>query len=124
MKVVLSIKPEFANKIFDGSKRFEFRKNIFKKEDVRSILVYASSPVQKVIGEFEIEEIINERLENLWEITHEYSGISKDYFDDYFSEKESGYAIKVINEQLYDQPKCLKEDYNLHPPQSFAYLKA
>ena len=30
MKVVLSIKPEFANKIFDGTKKFEFRKSIFK----------------------------------------------------------------------------------------------
>ena len=54
MKVVLSIKPEFAFKIFDGSKKFEFRKAIFKNNNVKSIIVYASSPVQKVIGEFEI----------------------------------------------------------------------
>lgn len=32
MKVLLSIKPEFANKIFEGTKRFEFRKSIFKKK--------------------------------------------------------------------------------------------
>ena len=25
MKVILSIKPEFANKIFNGTKKFEFR---------------------------------------------------------------------------------------------------
>ena len=52
MKVVLSIKPEFANKIFDGSKKFEFRKVIFKNEKIKTVIVYASSPVQKVIGGF------------------------------------------------------------------------
>ena len=46
MKVLLSIKPEFANKIFEGTKRFEFRKSIFKKE-VKTVVVYASSPLQQ-----------------------------------------------------------------------------
>lgn len=122
MKVVLSIKPKYANKIFDGSKKFEFRKRIFKNKDIHSIVVYASSPVQKVIGEFEIAEIINDRLEELWDQTHKDSGITKEYFDDYFSNKESGFAIRVINHQRFKEPKCLKEDYNLNPPQSFAYL--
>ncbi len=31
MKVVFLIKPEFAFKIFNGSKKFEFRKSIFEK---------------------------------------------------------------------------------------------
>ena len=66
MKVVLSIKPEFAYKIFDGSKKFEFRKSIFKNEKVTSVIVYASSPVQQVIGEFEIEDILNYDLQTLW----------------------------------------------------------
>ena len=31
MKVLLSIKPEFVEKIFSGEKRFEYRKFAFKK---------------------------------------------------------------------------------------------
>ena len=31
MKILLSIKPEFAERIFDGSKKYEFRKVIFRK---------------------------------------------------------------------------------------------
>ena len=123
MKVVLSIKPEFAYKIFDGSKKFEFRKAIFKKTNVKSIIVYASSPVQKVIGEFEIGKIFNDDLETLWELTKEYSGISEDYFYEYFSKREKGFAIQVKNEEIYKIPKCLRADFNLHPPQSFAYVK-
>ena len=123
MKVVLSIKPEFAYKIFEGSKRFEFRRSIFKNKDVTSVIVYASSPVQKVIGEFEIGKIYNDDLSTLWGRTKEYSGISEKYFYDYFSNKEKGFAIQIKSKRKYSKPKCLKSDFNLNPPQSFAYVK-
>lgn len=123
MKVVLSIKPEFAYKIFEGSKKFEFRRTIFKNQNVKSVIVYASSPVQKVIGEFEIERIYNDELNELWKLTKDYSGISEKYFYDYFSNKDKGFAIKIKNEKIYKKYKCLKEDFNLSPPQSFVYLK-
>ncbi|MCH6200730.1 ASCH domain-containing protein [Aquiflexum sp. LQ15W] len=122
MKVVLSIKPEFAFKIFDGSKRFEFRKSIFKNTNVKSVLVYASSPVQQVIGEFEIEEILNYDLQTLWELTQEHSGITKDFYYKYFADREQGFAIKIKKTKKYRTPKCLRTDFNLFPPQSFAYL--
>ena len=121
MKVVLSIKPQFANKIFDGTKKFEFRKAIFKNKNVTSVIVYASSPVQKVIGEFEIGEIFNYDLETLWNKTKEHSGITKDYFNEYFADRKNGFAIQIKNKKKFDNPKCLKTDYNLTPPQSFAY---
>src|SRR5690606_34461245 len=123
MKVVLSIKPEFAFKIFDGTKKFEFRKAIFKNSDVKSIIVYASSPVQKVIGEFEIGKIFNKDLETLWDLTKEHSWISEDFFYEYLSDRENGFAIQVKNKKKYKEPKCLRTDFNLHPPQSFAYVK-
>jgi predicted transcriptional regulator len=123
MKVVLSIKPEFAFKIFDGTKKFEFRKAIFKNRNVKSVIVYASSPVQKVIGEFEIGKIFNNDLETLWDLTKEHSGITEDFFYDYFSDREKGFAIQVKKQKKYKEPKCLRTDFNLHPPQSFAYVK-
>lgn len=122
MKVLLSIKPEFANKIFDGTKKFEFRKSIFKNQDVKTIVVYASSPVQKVIGEFEIEKILNFDLDTLWSMTHDLSGISEDFFYKYFANKKNGYAIKIKKVKKYSKPKNLREEFNLFPPQSFAYL--
>lgn len=121
MKVVLSIKPQFANKIFDGTKKFEFRKAIFKNQNVTSVLVYASSPVQKVIGEFEIGEIFNFDLKTLWDKTKEHSGITEDYFYKYFADRKNGFAIQIKNKKRFDIPKCLKTDYNLTPPQSFSY---
>jgi predicted transcriptional regulator len=123
MKVLLAIKPEFAVKILDGSKKFEFRKTIFKNEDVKVVVIYVSSPVQKVLGEFEIEKVITSEPEALWRKTKKHSGISKEYFDSYFTDKEKGFAIKIKNLRKYRKPKCLKKDFNISsPPQSFLYL--
>lgn len=124
MKVLLSIKPQFAEMIFSGTKKYEFRRSVFKNPDVKTIVVYASTPVRKVIGEFEIEAIINDELVALWELTKKYAGINEDYFFKYFSNKQSGYAIKIKNVTKYGKALCLREDYNATPPQSFMYLNS
>lgn len=122
MKVLLSIKPEFAEKIFEGTKKYEFRRALFKDPSIKKVVVYASSPVQKVIGEFEIEKVLNMEINELWRKTHMHSGISKSYFFEYFNDKTFGYAIKIMSTKRYKKPKCLRQDYNLLPPQSFLYL--
>lgn len=122
MKVLLSIKPQFAEQIFNGNKKFEFRKTIFKNEDVKTVVVYASSPIQKVIGEFEIEMILNDSPDKLWKKTKKYAGIDEEYFYQYFADREYGFAIKIKKVKKYKKPLCLKADFNLTPPQSFLYL--
>lgn len=121
MKALLSIKPEFANRIFDGSKRFEYRRVIFK-QSVKSVVVYASAPISMVIGEFEVEDLLCHDLDTLWRKTSKYSGISKDYFYQYFSDKEHGYAIKVGKITEYKRPQSLQRAYGVKPPQSYIYL--
>ncbi|HYV94013.1 MAG TPA: ASCH domain-containing protein [Chitinophagales bacterium] len=122
MKVVLSIKPEFADKIFEGTKRYEFRRAIFKNTEIKKVIVYCSSPVQMIIGEFEIDRIITYDLKTLWQKTKKYAGISEDFFFQYFGEKELGFAIKIKSTKLYRRPKCIRTTFNLFPPQSFLYL--
>ena len=122
MKVLLSIKPEFANKIFDGTKKYEFRKSIFKRDDIKIVVVYASSPVQQVIGEFEIENILYKEVELLWQLTQRFAGINKDFYDDYFTDKEMAFAIQVGKIHKFQKPKRLS-DYEIgYAPQSFVYL--
>lgn len=123
MKVLLSIKPKYADLIFEGTKKFEFRRRIFKNTDIKTILVYASSPIKKVIGEFEIEAILKSDLKSLWKETEKHAGIDEEYFYQYFIAKEQGFAIKINKTKKYRKPLCLKEDFNLLPPQSFLYLK-
>jgi predicted transcriptional regulator len=122
MKVLLSIKPEFALKIFNGTKKYEFRKSIFKRNNVDTVVVYASSPMQQVIGEFEIKSILCEDTETLWKLTQEFSGIDKLFYDEYFANKEMAFAIQVGKIHRYSQPKRLSDFDINYVPQSFAYL--
>jgi predicted transcriptional regulator len=125
MKILLSIKPEFADKIFNGSKRFEFRKNIFKNKSVRTVVVYVTRPVGNIVGEFDINEIINDEPKVLWKRTHEFAGITKDFFDAYFRGRERAFALAIGDVRKYEEP-FLPEDLieNFTPPQSFMYLDA
>lgn len=124
MTVLLSIKPEFAEKIFDGTKKYEFRRSIFKNTDIRTVVVYASSPVQRVIGEFTIDSILNDDVDTIWTKTKRYSGITHDFYMSYFANKEKAYAIKIRNAKRYRKAKRLSE-YNIHyAPQSFAYIQS
>ena len=122
MKVLLSIKPEYADKIFMGEKKYEFRRAIFKNQKVTHIVVYASSPVRKVIGEFEVLDIIHDDVRALWEKTQSLAGISKRKFFDYFSDRDEGYAIKIGEIHKYQHSLSPEEEYGLAPPQSFVYL--
>lgn len=122
MRVLLSIKPEYAFKIFDGTKKFEFRKVIFKKPNIKTVIVYASSPVQKVIGEFEIDDILSFNPDEIWKMTKKFSGISEDFFYEYFANREIAHAIKIKNIKKYSEPLSIKDDFNLVPPQSYVYL--
>ena len=122
MKVLLSIKPEYADKIFAGTKKYEFRRSIFKNPNIKTIVVYSSSPVQKVIGEFEIESILQSNISELWDMTAQESGINKEFFFEYYKGKDRGFAIKIKNIKKYDKPLDIKADFKLAPPQSFVYI--
>ena len=121
MTVLLSIKPEFAVEIFNGRKKFEYRRIIFKRP-VKRIIVYASSPTKMVIGEFSINGILFEDINSLWSKTKRRSGISRKKFKSYFSNKEKGYAIKVGKTVRYKRPSSLEDLYGIRPPQSFVYI--
>ena len=100
-----------------------FKVRIFKNKTIREIIVYASSPVKKVIGEFEIDEILSLDPESLWEKTHTMAGISKNFYYSYFSSKELAHAIKIKDTKIYETPLCLQEDFNIKfAPQSFVYI--
>jgi predicted transcriptional regulator len=124
MKVLLSIKPQFAESILDGTKRYEFRRRIYQDERVESVVIYATLPVGKVIGEFSIKKIHEAKPTDLWKKTREFAGISKKFFNEYFSDREVGYAIEVDHAVRYNRPRELSTFLPSGiAPQSFAYVR-
>jgi predicted transcriptional regulator len=121
MRALLSVKPEYAEKLFNGIKKWEFRRAIFKKE-VDTIVVYSSDPVRKIIGEFTRGKIIHKNLELLWADTCGFSGVTKTIFLEYFKGQNMGYAIEVREPRTYINSLSLIELGIQYPPQSFIYL--
>jgi predicted transcriptional regulator len=123
MKVLLSIKPQFVEKIFSGEKRFEYRKVVFARQNIKTIVVYATMPVGKIVGEFSIDAIWENSPDALWKATKDFSGIDKHFFDDYFRGRGKAFAIKIHKATLYEQPiDPYKGTDKFTPPQSFSYL--
>ncbi|MBY7736698.1 ASCH domain-containing protein [Paenibacillus sp. P2(2022)] len=125
MKVLLSIKPEFVEDIISGKKKFEYRKSIFKRDDISTVVVYATKPFGKVVGEFEIEGILEDSPYKIWQRTKNYSGIKKSFFNSYFRNKEKGYAIQIKEFRTYETPLELRDlDAGIKvAPQSFCYIR-
>ena len=121
MNVILSIKPEFVEKIFSGEKKYEYRKVLFKQK-VDTIYIYASRPISKIVGEFKIEEIICDTPENIWKLTKDQSGVTKKFFNKYYKEKDKAVALKIKECKEYVagvNPDSLVPNFKV--PQSFIY---
>lgn len=123
-RVLLSVKPRFAEAILAGKKTFEFRRAVFRRQDIDTVVLYASSPTRMVVGEFTIDKVLSLALDALWRATHTGGAIDRDYFDQYFQGRTTGHALKVKRARRYRSPLCLRADFGIdHPPQSFCYLE-
>lgn len=120
--VLLPIKPQYAEPIMDGRKRVEFRKTVFARTPTH-VVVYASSPVKKVLGYFEVEGIDIDTVEALWVKHGDIGGIAEVDYRDYYAGREYGIALAVERVIALADPITLKALGVLGgPPQSFMYL--
>ncbi|WP_067841485.1 ASCH domain-containing protein [Amphibacillus sediminis] len=120
-KILLSIHPEYVEKIISGEKRYEFRKVKARlRPDI--IIIYSTSPVSQIIGEAEVEDVLVGTPEKVWKITSMHSGVDPTFFSEYYHNKKEAVAYQLKNVTVYTEPKELK-DYGLNvAPQSFAYI--
>ena len=120
--ILMSIKPEYVDKIFSGEKKYEYRKRLCK-EKIDTIIVYSSSPIQKVVGELKIKQVLYDKKHVIWNKTNKYGGITKIKYDNYYENCGYVVAYEIEKAVLYNKPKDLK-DYNLKAaPQSYVYIK-
>ena len=98
--IILSIHPNHINKILSGEKRFEYRKRI--PQNIDYLIVYATAPIKKVVAIIKVDMVIKDTPQNIWNITKKDSGVSYEFFMNYFNEVSTAYAIKIRN--IYKMP--------------------
>lgn len=120
-EILLSIKPEHIKSMFEGKKKYEFRK-VRSKKKVDKIIIYATVPIKKIVGEATVIDVLEMEKAQLWSVTKKESGISKKYYDEYYDEKKIAIAYKLGEIKEYDSYIDLIDLGLKCPPQSFVYL--
>jgi len=125
LSILISIKPEFLELIFEGHKTVELRRVLPKNLPSNlEVIFYASSPTKSIVGKARIKNIEIEPIEDLWEKLGNKTGISFEYFQDYFQGKNTGYGLVLDKVVKFSNPLSLgslRDMINFSPPQSFMY---
>lgn len=120
---LFSIHPHYARAILDGSKQVEFRRQGLPA-DVTDVVIYATSPVQQVIGMFEVAGVDKMSPSQAWKQHGRVGGIEKTAFERYYTNADQAFVIRIRSAQTFPTPFLLADlDENLRPPQSYMYLR-
>lgn len=120
--ILLPIKPEYAEKIYHGTKKYEYRKSTIRSGQPGRIVLYETRPVCKITGEIKIGNVLSGDPETIWNKTNKYGGITKQDFDNYYKGKPKCIAYEIVEARKYEKAKELKEYGLKRAPQGFVYL--
>jgi len=124
--LLMSIRPNYAAQIFDGTKTVELRRVRPRLTSGDLVLVYASSPVKALLGAFEVSRVIAAAPSKLWKRTGRKARTTREQFDDYFNGAALGYGIVLKRTWLLTKPmglaKLRERHSSFRPPQSYHYL--
>ena len=76
----------------------------------------------RVVGEASLTAILVDAPEHIWEQASEAAGISRDFYDSYYSGRKNAVAYQLGEIEQFSEPKELKEYGIKHAPQSFMYV--
>ena len=121
-QMLLSINPEYVDKILAQTKKFEYRKTRCRA-NVDTISIYSTYPVMRIVGEVQVLDVIEDTTTAVWKKTKENSGISKRFYDSYYKGRNRAIAYKLGKIKRYKKPMLLSDFGIKSAPQSFVYIK-
>jgi predicted transcriptional regulator/GNAT superfamily N-acetyltransferase len=122
--IVISIKPEYADKIKIKKKKVEIRRKFNKKWEGAYAMLYASKPAQEFFGEARISKIIEDSPKEIWKLFNSDLGVDENKFFQYCYGVEKVNAL-VLSEIEIFRTSTLKSqiefllERELKPPQSY-----
>ncbi|MBJ6367716.1 ASCH domain-containing protein [Snuella sedimenti] len=124
--VVISLKPEFSELIFNGSKKIELRKSIPQINEEDIVVVYNTMPEKAFVGVCKIKEIITSSPEEIWSNYSQELGIDKERYFDYYLGRKKAIGLKIDSFRKFKEKITLKEIKKIipefTPPQTFKYF--
>ena len=93
--VILSIRPEYARRILEGSKTIELRRSSMGLEPRDVVLVYVSAPEQRFMFWFRVARVETLPIEEMWHRYHEKLGIEREPYVAYFADAKTATGLHV-----------------------------
>jgi len=122
MIVFLSIHPQHAEAILNRRKRYEFRR--VSPREVTKLILYATSPVQRIVGHADVAAVLSGSPEAIWKRCQNGAEISYDYFKAYFADRDQAFAMEVKRAVRLRHPVEVGTLGEFTVPQSYRYLDA
>ncbi|MCV3734313.1 F0F1 ATP synthase subunit alpha [Ureaplasma miroungigenitalium] len=121
--IMVSVSPEEAEALFENEKPVLFFK-VTPVQPVERVIVYATAPVKKVVGEFDLEEIKILNPRTAWR-TYGANSVIKTAkeFNAYFANNSEAHVIIASAIYKYSNPKTLDKYDIKKGPSGFTYLK-
>ena len=125
--LLFSLKPHYADLVFEGVKRAELRRRITPFMENRDVYVYVSSPDRCLRGGFRVGHVWKGSPDEIWNQVSDLASIDKRDFDAYYAGRTIAYALQIVDVWENEYPtdlSALKERFPCFVvPQSWRYLR-
>lgn len=125
--LLLSLKPHYADLVFDGLKKAELRRRIASHIENRDVFIYVSSPIMVLRGGFRVGEVWHGEPEDVWNMVSTLASVEKRDFDTYFEGRTVAYALEIKEVWEYHKPVSLNtlrdQLSKFVVPQSWRYVR-
>jgi predicted transcriptional regulator len=127
--LILSLRPQYAEKIFKKQKTVEIRKSFSEKWVGKRAVVYASHPSSSLLGEVRVGSVSQGDPGVIWEKFGACVGCSLPEYAEYVGRATAVWAIQLEEARPYKTPlgiahvsHLIKRD--LRPPQSYCGVES
>jgi predicted transcriptional regulator len=125
--IVMSIRPEYADKIMAGQKTIELRRRIPKSLRLgQTVYIYASSPQKALVGAAIVTDVKRLPVSRLWRHYAKLACVQEEAFQRYFCGLDEGFGLLLSHVVRFKSPipvAELRDRFGFVPPQSYRYVR-
>jgi predicted transcriptional regulator len=119
--IMLSIRPQYMDKILDGSKKYEVRTDRYPI--VSEIIFYVTAPVGQVVAKAKVKGWMHGRVDAVFYSTEDQAGMTREAYMNYFKEKMWALAYELGKVVRFPVPMTLADFGLSSPPQCFVWIE-
>ena len=124
--LLLSLKPAYADLVFQGLKTAELRRRITRDVEGRDVYIYVSSPDRELRGGFRVDRVWEGSPDVIWREVKHLAKVDEATFASYYEGRSRAFALNIAYAWKQKHPLSLaalrSKFTDFTAPQSWRYL--